>query len=184
MLLIGKKYYRDLKRRVYMGDTTNIRKVKNGDADTLAYIQTQSWKSAFSNILSKEDLEKYTNIDRATEMYKKILSKNIGNGFILSINDIPHCIAYWDKAREEQMEEYAEIICIHSLPENWGRGYGTKMMEYILGEIKGSGFHKVVLWVFKENKRACRFYENHGFISTDKSKKFCDALEVMYCKKL
>ena len=167
-----------------MGNTTSIRRVKSEDANTLAYIQTESWKSAFCNIISKEDLEKYTNIDTAIDMYKKILSKNIGNGFILSIDDIPHCIAYWDNAREEQIKEDAEIICIHSLSENWGKGYGTRMMEYILSEIKGAGFNNVVLWVFKENKRACSFYENHGFILTDKTKKFCDAVEVMYCKKL
>ncbi|MGL4912170.1 MAG: GNAT family N-acetyltransferase [Romboutsia sp.] len=167
-----------------MMDITNIRKVKIGDADILAYIQTESWKSAFSKILSKEDLNKYTNIDRATDMYNGLLSKNIGNGYILSINDIPHCIAYWDKARDDEIKEYAEIICIHSLPENWGKGYGTSMMEYILKEIKDAGFNNVVLWVFKENKRACRFYESHGFILTDKSKKFCDALEVMYCREL
>ena len=95
-----------------MGETTNIRKVKDGDASVLAYIQTESWKSAFINILSKEDLEKYTNIDRATDMYEKLLNKNIGNGFILSIDDIPHCIAYWDKAREEQMDDLLNNINI------------------------------------------------------------------------
>lgn len=167
-----------------MGEITNILKVKEGDASILAYIQTESWKSAFINILSKEDLEKYTNIDRATDMYEKILNKKIGNGFILSVDDTPHCIAYWDKAREEQMEEYAEIICIHSLSKNWNKGYGTKMMEHILSEIKSSGFNNVVLWVFKENKRACKFYEKNGFVLTSKSKKFCDAVEVMYLKRL
>lgn len=167
-----------------MGEITNIRKVKEGDASILAYIQTESWKSAFINILSKEDLEKYTNIDRATDMYEKLLNKKIGNGFILSVDDIPHCIAYWDKVREEQMEEYAEIICIHSLSKNWGKGYGTKMMEHILSEIKSAGFNNVVLWVFKENKRACKFYEKNGFVLTNKSKKFCDAVEVMHLKRL
>ena len=142
-----------------MGEINNIRKVKEGDASILAYIQTESWKSAFINILSKEDLEKYTNIDRATDMYEKLLNKKIGNGFILSVDNIPHCITYWDKARDEQMEEYAEIICIHSLSKNWGKVYGTKMMEHILSEIKIAGFNEVVLWVFKDNKRACKFYE-------------------------
>lgn len=58
------------------------------------------------------------------------------------------------------------------------------MMEHILSEIKSSGFNNVALWVFKENERACKFYENNGFVLTNKSKKFCDAVEVMYCKKL
>ena len=161
-----------------------IRKVENGDANILAYIQTEAWKSAFSNILSKEDLDKYTNIDKAIEMYKMLIDKNIGNGYVLTINKIPHCIAYWDKTRDEEMEGYAEIICIHSLCDNWGKGYGTEMMKYILREIKDLGFNKVMLWVFEKNNRARKFYENHGFALTEKTKRFNDAIELMYIKNL
>ena len=35
-----------------------IRKVKQGDADTLAYIQTESWKAAFNGVIDAEMLEK------------------------------------------------------------------------------------------------------------------------------
>lgn len=167
-----------------MESNVDIRKVKIGDEKVLAYIQTESWKFAFSKILSKEDLEKYTNINKAEEMYTVLLNKDIGNGFILSVDGKPHCIAYWNKTRDEEMDNYAEIICIHSLYENWGKGYGSIMMEYILKEIKGTGFNKVMLWVFEENNRARKFYENHGFVLTEKSKKFSDAIEVMYYKEL
>ena len=167
-----------------MVENINIREVKSGDENILAYIQTESWKNAFNTILSKEDLEKYTNIDKAIEMYTKLLRDDIGNGYILSINDVPHCIAYWDKVRDDEMKGYSELICIHSLCENWGKGYGSMMMEYILRKIKTAGFNKVMLWVFEENTSARKSYEKHGFILTEKSKKFCDAIEVMYCRDL
>ena len=167
-----------------MGKVINIRKVDAGDANTLAYIQTESWKSAFNRILSKEDLDKYNDVNIAIELYNMLLSENIGNGFILTIDEKPHCIAYWDKTRDDEMEGYSEIICIHSLCDNWGKGYGTVMMNYILRDIKNAGFSKVMLWVFKENNRARKFYENQGFVLTEKSKKFSNAIEVMYCKDL
>ena len=167
-----------------MDKVINIRKVKVGDANTLAFIQTESWKSAFNRILSKEDLDKYTDMNRAITLYSKLLNDNIGNGFILMINENPHCIAYWDKTRDDEMEGDAEIICIHSLCDNWGKGYGTEMMNHILRDIKNSGFSKVMLWVFKENHRARKFYEKHGFVLTEKSKEFSNAIEVMYCKDL
>ena len=162
----------------------NIREVKNGDEKILAYIQTQSWKKAFSNILSEEDMVKYTNIEKTEEMYSYLLNNNIANGYILYVNDEPHCIAYWDKSREEDLNDYAELICIHSLQDNWGKGYGSIMMEHVLNEIYKSGFKKIMLWVFEENIRARRFYEKHGFILTDKTHKFENALEVMYVKTI
>lgn len=162
----------------------NIRKVEVGDANTLAFIQTESWKSAFNTILSKDDLDRYTDLNRAITIYNKLLNEKIGNGLILTIDLNPHCIAYWDKTRDEEMDGYSEIICIHSLGANWGKGYGTAMMNHILSDIKKAGFSKVMLWVFKENDRARKFYENHGFVLTEKSKQFCNAIEVMYCKDL
>ena len=167
-----------------MDKVINIRKVKVGDANTLAFIQTESWKSAFNRILSKEDLDRYTDVNRAITLYIKLLNENIGNGFILTIDENPHCIAYWDKTRDDEMEGYSEIICIHSLCDNWRKGYGTEMMNHILSDIKNSGFSKVMLWVFKENHRARKFYERHGFVLTEKSKEFSNAIEVMYCKDL
>ena len=167
-----------------MSNVINIRKVDVGDANTLAYIQTESWKSAFNRILSKEDLEKYIDVNRAVELYNMLLSENIGNGFILTINENPHCMAYWDKTREAEMDGYSEISCIHSLCDNWGKGYGTAMINYILRDIKNKGFSKIMLWFFKENYRARKFYENHGFVLTEKTKVFNDAIEVMYCKYL
>ena len=53
-----------------MEKAIDIRKVEISDVNTLAYIQTESWKSAFNTILSKEDLDKYTDINKAIELYR------------------------------------------------------------------------------------------------------------------
>ena len=106
-----------------------IRKVQQGDEFDLAYIQTESWKAAFKDILSAEILQMSTNLNRATAMYKRLLDENIGNGYILEVDSHPHCIAWWDTARDNDMPDYAELICIHSLQDNWRKGFGTQMMS-------------------------------------------------------
>ncbi len=105
-----------------------IRKVKQGDASDLAYIQTESWKAAFAGILEAETLTKCTNIERATAMYQRLLDENKGNGYLLTVDGKPHCIAYWDAARDAAFAGKAELICIHSLPGNWRKGFGSQMM--------------------------------------------------------
>jgi GNAT superfamily N-acetyltransferase len=167
-----------------MDKNIEIRKVQTGDEKILAHIQTESWKIAFQQILSKEVLSNCINIDKAKEMYANLLINKIGNGLILSVDNKPHCIAYWDKTRDEGMSDYAELICIHSLQENWGKGYGSMMLEYVIKEVKESEFDKIMLWVFEKNARARKFYENHGFIATEKTKTFYDAVEIMYCKEI
>ena len=161
-----------------------IRKAKIGDEKILAFIQTESWKNAFKDIISETDLEKYTNITKAEEMYSRVLKENYAENFILEIDGKPHCIAAWSKARNLAYSDSAELICIHSLCDNWGKGYGSMMMTHILNEIKNAGFKSVLLWVFEKNTRARKFYEKHGFELTDRTQVSYGAVEVMYCKEV
>ena len=70
-----------------------IDKVKLGDEEALAYIQTESWKAGFKDILNADVLQKCTQIDKAIAMYRRLLEQNIGNGYLLKVKGIPHCIA-------------------------------------------------------------------------------------------
>lgn len=161
-----------------------IRRVRPGDEDALAYIQTTSWKSAFRHIVKPELLEEVTQMERAKQMYRSLIEAQKGNGYILELNGIPHCIAYWDHSRTEEMNGAAELICIHSLPDNWHKGYGSLMMNRILSDIRAAGFRTVFLWVFKENKNAICFYRKHGFHANGKSQTAFGAMEVMYERRI
>lgn len=166
-----------------MSDNYRIRRVAPGDEATLAYIQTESWKAAFKDILEEEELTRCTNVERATQMYRRLLEEKKGNGYLLEINGKGHCIAWWDASREEDMAGFAELICIHSLQDNWGKGYGSKMMDKVLEDILTADYKKVMLWVFEENERAKQFYEAKGFVKSEKSKVSLNAVEVMYVKE-
>lgn len=161
-----------------------IRKVQQGDELNLAYIQIESWKVAFQDILSAEILQQATDLTHATAMYKQLLDENIGNGYILEVNSQPHCIAWWGKARDNDMSDYAELICIHSLQDNWRKGCGTQMMNRIMDDMKAAGYDKVMLWVFTNNVRARKFYESCGFVTYGKVKPCFETEEICYERKL
>lgn len=161
-----------------------IRKAKLGDEKILSYIQTESWKSAFVDIISAEDMERCTDIAKAEVMYENVLKSGYAEMSILEIDGKPHCIAAWSKARKPQILDCAELICIHSLSDKWCKGYGSIMMNHILKEIQDSKYDSVILWVFEKNTRARTFYEKHGFELTDNTQISYDAVEVMYRKDL
>lgn len=161
-----------------------IERVKPGDEAALAYIQTESWKAAFRGILADDVLEQKTKLDRTTAMYRRLLEQNTGKGYLLHVEGKPHCIAWWDAARDADMPGYAELICIHSLPDRWRQGFGSKMMEAVLRDMTVAGYRKVMLWVFEENRRARRFYERHGFTASGKVQEGLGANEVCYERDL
>ncbi len=161
-----------------------IEKVREGDAKDLAYIQTESWKAAFKHILAPEALEKSTVLARTEAMYQRLLVNSIGNGYLLRVDGKAHCIAWWDATREPDMPGYAELICIHSLPDRWRKGYGTQMMTRLLDDMKAAGYQRVMLWVFAENTAARHFYAKHGFAPNGREKLGLGAVEVCYEKTL
>ena len=83
--------------------TIHIRRAESGDEACLAYVQTESWKAAFAGIVPAELFAQCTSIERAEKMYARLLAEQQGNGYILELDGKPHCVAWWDAAREEGM---------------------------------------------------------------------------------
>lgn len=162
----------------------DLRPAAPGDAKTLAYIQTESWKAAFAGILSPEELARRTDPEKVKAMYERILSDPAVHLSIETLGGDPHCIAGWSRSRGVRGENTAELICIHSLPDGWRRGYGSVMIDHVLSEIREQGYEEVILWVFEQNHRARSFYEKHGFTLTDQTQKGVGPVERMYMKKL
>ena len=162
----------------------SIRRAIPGDEQVLAYIQTESWKVAFAGILSPEELVRCTNQEKAEQMYHSILRREGCNMAIELVNDQPHCIAAWGTNRCDLGDAVGEQICIHSLQNNWAKGYGAAMMEYVLAQLQQAQYESVILWVFEDNKRARRFYKKHGFELTEQKKMANGIAELMYMKKI
>ena len=174
-----------------------IRHVCPGDEECLAYVQTESWKAAFREIVPAEILVECTAFEPAVAMYRRLLSEGFGNGYLLEpdgkahcnasvlmLGQKMHCMALWGAYRGENHPDWAELICIHPLPENWRKGCGRAMMERVLADVKKAGYETLVLWVFEKNTRAIRFYESFGFVPSGKKRPSLGAVEEMYCKAL
>ena len=184
-----KKYNMDVRFDSYIyaktlarTDNVIIRKAIPGDEQVLAYIQTESWKAAFAGILSPEELVRCTNLQKAEQMYHGVLRREGCNMAIELVNDHPHCIAAWGTNRCDLGNAVGELICIHSLQNNWAKGYGSAMMEFVLAQLQQANYESVILWVFEENTRARKFYEKHGFELTEQKKLANGISELMYMK--
>lgn len=140
-----------------------IRYITNSD-DRLAIskIYEESWKYAYKGIIPQEYLN---------SIPEGRWSKNFdipGWKTLVCIVD-GKCIgtSSFCKSRFEQFPDCGEIISIYFLPEYMGKGYGKKLLETSILELKKLGFDELFLWVLDDNIKAKNFYEHLGFLQTE-----------------
>lgn len=143
------------------------------DMALAADIMVTSFRTAFAAFVSSETMDACTNLDKCRAMLESIYQE----GKIHFLMGGDQGFLCW-----QETEDGAEIVAIHSLPESWGTGLGHVMLMEALKQI---GDCPVYLWAFKENARARRFYEKHGFLWDDGERvsEFDGALEVRYERK-
>ncbi len=73
--------------------------------------------------------------------------------------------------------ETARIEALLTVPEVWGKGIAGALMAQALADT--SSYKSVTVWPFRENHRARRFYEKHGFSPTGRTR-MGDAEETEY----
>lgn len=163
-----------------------IRAAKKEDATSLANIIVESWKSAYSEIIPKDEITRYLDKDRRKIQFEKFIE----NGEIVLIgllNEMPCGLVFANKDNDEGLESCGSIYSIYLLEDTWGKGLSSKLMDQTIEILKEEGCKQISLWVYEENLRARKFYEKHDFIF-DGSKKYSrfsnKPLELRYIKQL
>ena len=150
-----------------------VRNAELEDMKRLGHIMSLSFRRAFGAFVTPETMEACAREENCIALLEGIFRE--GQMHFLIGGDSGMLV--W-----QQTPDSAEIVAIHSLPESWGTGLGHAMLETALEQIGGQ---PVFLWAFRENARARRFYEKHGFRwdGTQRISEFDGAVEVRYEKK-
>jgi len=149
-----------------------IRNAVLEDMVQAGHIMSVSFRTAFADFVSQQTMDACAREDNCIALLEGIFLEGKVH-FLMGGNS---GMLAW-----QQTEQGAEIIAIHTLPEGRGTGLGTAMLTAALDQI---GKQPVFLWAFKENTRARRFYEKHGFRwdGSERVSEFDGALEVRYQK--
>ena len=147
-----------------------IRNAKFEDMKLAGHIMSVSFRTAFAAYVSQQTMDACAQEDNCIALLEGIFREGRVH-FLIGENS---GMLAW-----QQTEEGAEIIAIHSLPESIGTGLGHAMLTEALNQI---GNQPAFLWAFKENTRARRFYEKHGFHwdGSERVSEFDSTLEVRY----
>lgn len=132
-----------------------VRKLESdSDKKGKAYVHWKSWHEAYSEIVSKEYLEKLS-LEKCEEM-------------AFRWPDNTYVALDWDKVVgfacyyvHDDDPKVGEINAIYVLADYYGTGVAQKLMEAGLSELSEQA--RVELWVLKDNPRAISFYKKFGF---------------------
>lgn len=149
-----------------------VRNAELDDMKQLGHIMSVSFRTAFAEFVTPQTMDACAREENCIALLEGIFREGKVH-FLIGENS---GMLAW-----QNTEDAAEIIAIHTLPESWGTGLGAAMLTEALNQI---GNRPVFLWAFKENTRARRFYEKHGFRwdGTQRVSEFDGAIEVRYVK--
>ena len=149
-----------------------VRNAKFEDMKQSGHIMSVSFRTAFADFVSQQTMDACAQEENCIALLEGIFRE----GKVQFLIGGDSAMLAWQNA-----EDAAEIIAIHSLHESWGTGLGHAMLTEALNQI---GDRRVFLWAFKENIRARRFYEKHGFRwdGAERVSEFDGAQEVRYVK--
>lgn len=161
-----------------------IRNATVADAYNFSYVVCESWKAAYKDIVTPEEMKKNTDIEKRTSVFeKRITSASETDQFLIAYDEGKPCGICWTRQScDEKMEGYGEVVAIYTLPECWGKCVGKRLIDSAIEGLKSQGFTKVSLWAFEGNSRARQFYTKYGFNfdGTYKHSEFTDTNEVRY----
>ena len=149
-----------------------VRNAEFDDMKQAGHIMSVSFRTAFADFVSQQTMDACAQEDNCIALLEGIFEEGKVH-FLIGENS---GMLAW-----QQTEDGAEIIAIHTLPESRGTGLGHVILTEALNQI---GSQRTFLWTFKQNTRARRFYEKHGFHwdGSERVSEFDEALEVRYLR--
>ncbi|MEG6523510.1 GNAT family N-acetyltransferase [Desulfotomaculum sp. 1211_IL3151] len=141
---------------------STIRRATIRDTRIISNIHASSWKIAYKDIVPQKFLDELE-YDFWVSAFQNWIDNNILTAQIIYDNERPvGCITY-GRSRDNKLSKWGEIVSVYVLPGYFRKGYGQKLLETALKDLKEEGFQNCYLWVLKENYNARRFYEKMGF---------------------
>jgi len=143
-----------------------IRKSKLSDCRDIAHIATISWNETYKGIVPDWFLnELKNNEDKRAQYSIEKFNENNNNQLVLVVAGKVVGFANFGKSNHEEYESCGEIFALYIIGEYKGKGYGRKLVNEAIKELKKLGYKKMVIACLKGNP-ANEFYKHIGGVYT------------------
>jgi ribosomal protein S18 acetylase RimI-like enzyme len=136
-----------------------VRPARPEDAEAIARVQVDTWRAAYARAVPAETLAG-VDVDGRTRMWTQFL----GGDSVTFVGEFDGEIrGFINVGASREHPGLGELFTIYVLPEAWGTGLATALIERGEEALRALGFTGATLNVLADNQRACRFYERQGW---------------------
>ena len=141
-----------------------IRTAEPRDADSLARVHVDSWRSTYAGILPDEFLAGLSYRDRES-FWEQVLTTarpTVSNFLAETESGDVVGLAAGGPERTGSETYLGELYLVYLLEQYQRKGLGRLLVSAVAKRLLADGFGSMLLWVAKDNHSACRFYEALG----------------------
>ncbi|RKI64745.1 GNAT family N-acetyltransferase [bacterium 1xD42-67] len=142
----------------------------------MSLLHALGWRAAYQDSIPSAHMAREITDDRWVPVFRQNYQEDVYHGLLLYDREQPLCCATYGPARVDQsagdticgfrspdLADWGELVSLYTHPDYWGRGHGSVVIEEVLHRLDAAGYPGCFLYVLRENDRARRFYEKHGF---------------------
>lgn len=139
-----------------------IRTASYEDAEGIAVVHVNSWKTTYKGIISDAYLSTLS-VEERMARWKAILNhlKPSEAIFVIEEKDEITGFIHGGKNREDETGFEAEIYAFYLLEEAQGKGYGKLLIQTLANDLESKRYHSIMVWVLERNP-ALQFYKKMG----------------------
>jgi len=174
--------------RVGTSPSWTLRRATGADAQAVAAMHVGAWRTAYRGIVPDPILDEMDVASRARRYSFDRRGHADPVTWIAADGEIVIGMVSIGPSRDDDLPELGEVQALYVEPGRWRSGAGSDLMATAEALLIEAGFREALLWVFRDNDRARRFYEATGWSSDGRSKDVQiggrEIAEVRYRKRL
>lgn len=140
-----------------------VRAARFEDAEIIAEIHVQSWKSTYEDLIDEKDISN-TTVEHRITLWETVLRTPINGQIAFVIENDKGEVVGFVSGGKERTKSYGfdgEIYAIYLLDAYQGKGYGKALLKEFSQSMLGAGYESLLVWVLTHNPSR-QFYIKHG----------------------
>jgi ribosomal protein S18 acetylase RimI-like enzyme len=152
-----------------MGESpaTVIRRATRADADGLGRVSARAWAATYPGIVPEPVLAEWMSSAPANwrESLERVEGEPESRVWVADRGGVVVGYATTAPGKDWWLpppDGAGELTNLYLDPDEIGTGLGSRLYDHAADDLRARGFSPFVVWAFRDNHRAIRFYERKG----------------------